>query len=285
MRVETAYERFHRATVQIRAERSEQGWSAPPARSRACSICGRPWDQVEDPTQCGVYQYVDGLAREYECTTCHTVRVSAPDYLGIEMYRGKNKVPSGARLGMLPGCGGVITANDELFLALNRGFHTKLVGHALGRTGAIHQTTGLALLLELLATKRLGDIANGFVFVSVWGRKPDVLMGSLALTRSLSEVWCCSETGAECLDLDALIRTAKWLHGHGFASKATKPTFWKPVRLAAMGQHDAGALAKWAKGVPEPQELLNTLPIDPHTRIRLPSLMEDVMPWVIGGDL
>lgn len=285
MRVETAYERFHRATSQIRAERSESDWSSPPAHSWACSSCGRPWDQVEDPQRCGVYQYASGVAREYECTTCHTVRVSSPDYLGIEMYRGKRRVPSGARLGMLPGCGGVITANDELHLALNKGFHTKLADHALGRTGAIHQTTALPLFLELFATRRLGDIAEGVVFVSLWGRKPDVLMGSMTLTRSLSEVWCCSETGAECLDLEALIRSAKWLHDHELGDKATKPTFWKPVRLAALGQHDADALAKWAKGVPEPQHLLDLLPLDPHTRTRLPNLMGDIMPWVSGGYL
>lgn len=285
MRADNAFERFHRATSQIRDEYAEDKWQVPPAHSQACAACGRPWKNVEDPNLCGVYQYSTSMAREYECSTCHTARIASPEVLGIEMYRGKNKVPSGGRLGMLPGCGGVITTHDELHLALNDGFYKKFVDGGMGRAGMLHVERPMALLLRMYAKGQLGNLADGIVFVDLWGRKPDVLMANLRLTRSLSEVWCCSEAGAECLDLASVIAAAKWLDGHGLGEKSTKPAFWKPVRDAALGKPDPKALQKWAAGIPDAQALVNLLPIDPHARLRLPYLMAMIHPYVAGGAL
>lgn len=286
MRARSEYERFHRATGLIRSERmTREAWATPPETSSGCSICGRAWNQVEDPTLCGTYQYNTSMACEYECTTCHTVRMAAPTTLGIEQYRGKDKVPSGGRLGMLPGCGGVITADDELYLALNKGFYDKFANGTLGQAGALGVTRSLDLFLDLLGQGRLGNLSDGVIFVQEWGRKPDVLMSNLMLTYSLSEVWACSEKGAECMDLLALIETARWLHDNDLGDKASRPAFWKPVREAAAGKHDSAALASWASKIPEPQALLDRLPVDPRSRMSLPATMAMLVPRIAGGSL
>lgn len=285
MPTENAYQRFYEATRLIREQDTETQWIAPASTSHGCSSCGRLWREVEDPDTCGVYQYSSSVAPEYECTACHTVRIKAPEALGIEMYRGKNKVPNGGRLGMLPSCGGVIDPANRLHLALNGGFYRKFQDGDLCRMGRCHEERPFTLLLRLLAEGELAPLAEGLIYVSEWGRKPDRLMGNLCTTRSLSELWCCSEAGAVCIDLEALIATAKWLHTRELGTKATRPAFWKPIREAAQGNMDQEALQKWAGNLPDPQELLDTLPIDPHTRTQLPRLMADIMPWVEGGYL
>lgn len=288
MRAENAYQRFFQATGLIRTEPDIPEWIAPPGHVHGCSRCARPWDQVELPGLCAAYQYQKGraIAFEYECATCHTPRIRCETTLGAESYRGPSKdKPAWAKLGMLPGCGAVITPGEEMHLAVLGGWHRKFIGGLYGRAGRLYDERPLAMLLRLLAEKRLGNLADGVVFIREFGRKPDVLMSHLRLTRSLSEVWCCSEIGAECVDLEALIATARWLHGNDLGTQATRPGFWKPIRDAAAGKRDSNALAKWASKVPGPQALLDTLPLDPHARLALPSYMAAIMPHVEGGDL
>jgi len=286
MPVDNAYQRFHQATAIIRQDAPADRWGTPPPSSHGCSICGRPWDDVEDPGVAGAYQYSSSFSREYECTSCHTVRIPARESLGIEMYRGKAQAPSPGRLGMLPSCGAVITPDNQLHMAVNKGFFTKYQGGAIDRAGQLHQERPFTLLMQLIAEQSLSSVSEGAIFISEWGRKPDRLLGNLQLTRSLSELWCCSDAGAECIDLTALIETAKWLHGRELGTKATRPAFWAPIRQAAQGRAiSQEAMKKWAKDIPQPQELLDTLPIDPHTRTRLPRFMADIMPWVEGGYL
>lgn len=285
MHAENGYVRFHRATSRIRDELQASRWIVPPEGALGCASCSRSWGETENPDICGVYQYGSGFAHEYECTTCHTVRISAPNHLGIEMLRGKDKIPSGGRLGMLPGCGGIITSYDGIHLALNGGYYRKFAKGKLAQAGGVHEDRPFQLLIRFLAEGRLGDVSDGFIFVELWGRKPDVLMRNLRLTRTLSELWCCSDTGAVPIDLEALIATAKWLTEHDLVEKGSRPAFWKPIRDAAAGNHNSELLARWAKTVPNTQALLDSLPIDPHTRLRLPSLMASILPFVAGGKL
>ena len=109
------YTLFHAATHAIRGDNEAVAISPS---SPACGYCQRAWDEVEDPGQAFTYQYHSSVAVEYLCSTCYTPRISAPNALGIESYRGKNRVPCPGKLGMLPGSGGIVTPEGTLHLAL-----------------------------------------------------------------------------------------------------------------------------------------------------------------------
>lgn len=285
MYVKTAHARLHAATMMIRQD-ADMATVTPP--SFACSACGRPWSEVEDPNQAAIYQYSSAQAKEYVCTACYTVRIPARHALGVERYsQGNPDNPVFAKLGMLPGSGGVLTAHNQLHLALPQGFIDKFKDGEIAAQGRLHRASSFDLLLSLLAEDGLGDMADGIVFVETWGRKADVLVANLTLTRSLSELWCCSESGAYCLDLESMIDSARWLVEQGWGDKADKPAFWKPIKDAAAGRRDDVALGKWAEklGPDHAQDLLNRLPLDPYARTQLPRLMKLILPWVKGGDL
>lgn len=285
MYAKSAHERLHACTGMIRAENRMKPTTPP---TLACAVCGRRWDDVEDAQEAYAYQYSTNQAKEWTCSACYVMRVAAPETLGIERFaRGKPDNPVYAKLGMLPGSGGLLTVDNELHLALPQGFIDKFQKYGLGRAGGLHRMSSLDLLLTLMAKRRLGAIEDGIVFIETFGRKADMLAANLQITRDLSELWCCSETGSYCLDLASMIESAYWLNDHGFADKATKPAFWKPIRDAAQGRRDDAALKKWTKGFGEhsPQALLDRLPIDPYARTQLPRLMKAIMPWVKEGAL
>lgn len=277
------YTLFHAATRAVRDD-NEAATVAP--TSPACGYCQRRWEEVEDRGQAFAYRYDPSVAVETLCSTCYTPRISAPNALGIESYRGKNRAPSPGKLGMLPGCGGVVTHDGTLHLALPNGFVKKYAGGHYGQLGHIHQigpgVRPLDILLDLIQGGQI-DVERGFLYIDLWGRKPDTLMQGLCLTHSLSELWCNSEKGPNARDLLAHAATARELCRQGIADQGLKPPFWAPIRMASQGGASASLsidMMDWIQKVPDPEALLAALPVNPHDRLELPTMMHSLIPRI-----
>lgn len=278
--MKSGYTLLHSATQEFR-ERASLNVVEPP--SAACACCQREWPHVEDPGQAVEYRYGSGYQTEYVCTTCYTPRIGS-DMLGIER-RTTTGVEVHAKLGMLPGSGGVITPSGELHLALPQGFIDKFEGGILNQRGQLHRTSSLGLLAHLLSTGQMKGLTEGFVFIETWGRKADALMRHWRGSYSLLEVWSLSEQGAMPVELSAMIRTATVMVDEGLDKEATRPPFWSPVTNAAKGLLNADALEKWMGRFKDPSRILSALPTDPHNRLSLPSYMREIIPCVVEGRL
>lgn len=289
---QSAHQRFYQATEWVR-EDLPSGKEITPTNN-ACACCVRPWQQTENPSEAFAYQYAAGMAIEQVCATCYTPRIPAPRALGCERFAAGNPDnPVFGKLGMLPGSSGIITPDNQLHLALPPGFISKYGEGRYGKAGLIHETANAFVLLGELFEQGVltrDSLADGIVFIEMWGRKADTLMGNLQMTRSLSEVWCCSDKGAFMLDLQALIDTGYALLEAGLLADATRPAFWKPIKNAATkGVHDDEALGKWAAKVEksggDAQAIVNKLPIDPASRLRVNEVLRLLAPYIEKGVL
>lgn len=288
-----AYQLFHAATDWIRDDIDFDKVDTQVPSTPGCACCGRPWQQTENPERSYCYQYSSGMATELYCEACYTPRVASPTALGVERFAGGNPDnPVSGKLGMLPGSCGVITPDGSLHLGLPPGFIAKYREGRYGKAGLIHPyPNGMALLAHLLETGKVepGMIYRGIVFVETWGRKADTLMAGLRTTRSLSEVWCSSDGGATMLDLQSIIETGYWLQDQGILDKAEKPSFWTPIKAATEGKPNGKAVEKWAVGVQklgvDPQALINQLPVDPHSRMRVGPVLKEIAPAIRKGIL
>lgn len=281
--METAYSRLHAATTAFREENPPK--TKTPDTS-GCACCTRPWDQVEDPYQAAIYRYDTGFAIEWVCTTCYTPRPPSFKTLGVErLHMGKPENPVGGKLGMLPGCSGLITSENLLHLGLNQKTMDKFKDGLLGRAGQLHVMQAIPLLLNIVSEGRAGRIEEGIVFIEEWGRKADVLMANLAMTRSLREVWFNSDQGSRCVDLQGCIDTGRELLRQGLGAEGRKFDWWKPIRQAAKGKQDNDELEKWGNKVPDAGALIKVLPVDPHVRDKLPTLLRQILPFLEEGKL
>jgi len=275
---------------------------APPAKhstqaptTAGCACCGRAWEETEAPTVAYRYKYSSGQAIEQYCTGCYATRIGNPTALGVERSAlGNPDNPVYGKLGMLPGSSGIILQGrnnaPELHLGLPNGFMTKFSDGYFAKAGQTHPyANGFALFAYLFQAGFLtmDRLAQGIVFVESWGKKADILMGNLRSSRSLSEVWCCSDAGASMLDLASIIQTGRYLHAAGVLEKTAKTSFWSPIKAATEGKSRAGALEKWATSVQklglDPQELVNQLPIDPHSRLRVGPVLQQLAPAISEG--
>ncbi|MBO9471052.1 hypothetical protein J7355_13205 [Endozoicomonas sp. G2_2] len=269
-----AYSRFHAATTRLREVADLQ--SVTP-ETGACACCGRPWASVEDSALAIPYVYGSGFAKQYLCTTCYSPKIGSFDELGIGSRRGPNKIPVPVMLGMMTGCGAVITSSNQLFLAVNEGFRLRVEDGALAAKGRVYRTDPLSLLMALYSDGRLGDPKEGFVYISNFGRKSLVLMGALRMTTDLRELWDNSDTGASCTDLSALLDVARWARENDHVTQAQKSGFWQPITTAARGKLDQDALTRWLAKTPNARELVHRLPSDPHDRLGLHKKMEKIL--------
>lgn len=270
----SAYTRLHAATGSLRAD---AGWEWSEPSTDGCACCARPWADVEEPDKAVAYRYSAGMATEWVCTTCYTPRLGSYDFLGVERMAGKTDKTVPAKLGMLPGSGGVITAHDELYLALPPKNIEKFKNGWLGQRDRLFRGRPLDLLLALRADGRLGPLEQGIVFIEVFGRKADGLMADLRLTTHLGELWANSDAGARPIDLQAALALADVVRQHGLEAKAGSPTFWRPILRAAQGHNDPKALAAWGEKTPGAAELVAHLPEDPHDRLAVHQLLRPLL--------
>ena len=273
-----AYQLLYQATHALR-QHSQHVTLTP--KTPSCACCERRWAEVEAPFQAAEYRYGKSGETEYLCLTCYTPRISSEVMLGIERMNitGNTSTEIYGKLGMLVGSGGIVTPQAELYLTLPPKLHEKYQHGEWGQQGRLSTEKPLARLIQLLVQGALAPLEDGFVYIENWGRKADGLMRQLMPTNSLHEVWCNSENGVSVLDLHAIIRTANVMSAQGIEAQAGRLAFWSPILDAAKGRRDEEAFAKGLTKVPDPAALLQALPADPYSRLRLPAVLGILMPY------
>ncbi len=272
----TAYERLFNATAMIR---DEVDWPDLEPDTKACSCCQRSWAKVEEPERALPFQYGRPqayklekfdrkFAVEWQCTTCQTLRESAPQAIGIERLAG-GSTPVGQRLSMLTGGGAVITTDNSLHLAVKPGHWKKFQDGRLARAGRMHICDPFELLIRLSNQGELGRIEDGIVLIGDFGRQPDNLMRDLRLSTDWREV--CSNNAQTTQTIDAL--AVGFVYGlvseHGHLEAAQKRSFWLPLINAARGQVDTAKINKWVDNTAGATEIAAALPINPYQRVRI----------------
>lgn len=267
-----AYQRLFNATRAIRDERCADWEIAEPTTS-GCACCGRPWGEVEQPGRAVVQLYGNvktaGLATEWYCTTCKTLKQAAPDALGIQRRAGNSDKMVYARLGMLRGAGAVVTTDDVLYLAVTPGQLVKFKYGHYSLNGQVFAASPLSLLLHLDNKGVLGPMDEGVLLIENFGRKADCLMPDLRVTTGDHEVWANAENGPRPVEMARLKRLCAVLAEQGVLDKASKEGFWRPIRDAAKGRLDRDALTRWSSKLSDPQAVTDALPINPAQRISL----------------
>lgn len=272
----TAHRRLFEATSVIR---DEVVWPDLEPGTRACSCCQRPWAQVEEPERALPFQYgrpqaykLDKFDRkfavEWQCTTCQTLRESAPHAIGIERLAG-GTTPVGQRLSMLTGAGAVVTSDNTLHLAVKPGHWKKFQGGSLARAGQMHICEPFELLIWLSREGGLGRIEDGVVLIGDFGRQPDNLMRDLRLTTDWREVYSNNAQSTQAIDAQAIDAVYRLLSERGYLEIALKRSFWAPLINAARGQVDTAKINKWVDATDGAAEIAAALPINPYQRVRI----------------
>lgn len=264
MKPATAYARYHSATQGFR---NGVTWQTPPTAQCAC--CTRPWAATEDGARAAPYRYQAGMAVQWLCTTCYTPRLNSEHMLGVERMAGRSGKTVAAKLGMLPGSGGVITTNNVLYLAFPPGNMRKYAKGWLGRHGRLFQGSPLALLLHLHDNRYLGDVRDGIVFFPAIGRKAQGMMADLRPSTDWRCIWCNTSDGHWPLNVQALFDLYRVLRHHDLLARAGKPAFWRPIQQAAAGRVNHKQVASWRDRTPGADDVIAALPDDPHDRLML----------------
>lgn len=268
----SAYKLFHLSTTGFRHNLAVEQVSSD---LQSCSCCKRQLGDVEDPNVFVLYQYSAGYATERYCTTCYTPRIGSVPMLGVDRFS-SNKIPVGAKLGMLFKNGGLITNDGRLQLAVDLKQYKKISDGSLATQGLVHVLSSWDLLL---AENEKQNLEKPFIFIEAWGTKTDGLMSNLATSYSKRELWVNTHSGAYCVDFQSFLDVVDWVITHDLRDVALRDSFWKPIIKAAWGAPDEKEFAKWAKKINRCEELLALLPANPHDRI----LARKLVPLILQG--
>ena len=271
------YTLFHAATQAIR---DQSDTPAPEPATGTCSCCSRDLDSVEDPGVAYTFkdtQSPEDAISEPRCTTCHTLKLDAREVLGDERYaRGNPNSPVPIRLGVLKGSGAVIGSDATIRFAMPPKNMEKYANGRFAQNGQLYNKRGPALLKQCVG-EGLIDPAEGFLYISDFGRQPVGLMQTIRITTDLAEVWANSDSGPSLFDLAAHLEVLDWAHEHDYEKEVCKATFWRPIQNAARGRHDAQAVQKWVDKVPEARDLLARLPPDPAQRLTIHTTLSGLL--------
>lgn len=288
----SAHQILHLATAWVREDLDSDKRLSP--TTAGCASCCRAWEDTEAPDQAYAYSYSSTQALEQLCITCYTLRIPAIKALGIEKFhQGNPDHPVGGKLGMLTdGASGVMTSDGDLYLSLPKGFLKKYKDGLYGKADRILAVSGLFQLMNALLLDgrlALSDIEKGVVLIEKWGRKPEVLLYDLSVTRHLSEVWCCTDKGAYSLNLLSILRIGVCLHRHSLLSEGARKPFWDALELLSNNEEMANdkAVQKWIsmcrdKGL-DIDLLIEKLPVDPHSRTVSWKLLDCFQPSIKQG--
>lgn len=271
-----SYALFHAAT---RAVREQSDTPAPHDARGYCSCCGRDLAEVEEPGK--AYAFTDsqspGAIAEPRCTTCHTLKLDAREVLGVErLARGRPDAPVPVRLGMLKGTGAVIGADAVLRFAMPPKNMTKYAKGAYGRAGQLYPMRGRVLLKHCL-DEGLINPAEGFVYISDFGRQPAGLMRTLRLTTDLAEIWANSARGPTPFDLAAHLDVLDWARTHDRERDVCRAIFWRPIQDAARGRYNPKAVRQWVDKIENAHDLLERLPPDPAQRLDIHATLSGLL--------
>jgi hypothetical protein len=230
----------------------------------SCSYCGCPahaFDHMGYPGKDGYKQPITC------CPACHSFSVGDVDITGIESIRGKgNKVPN--KFGMWPGVSAAIEVEgDRAVLLAPQGVYDKLPASFLEQieTHALPKSSRIPWVVN--------NLKFPLVYIADFGKTTSGLIANLRVSISPTEMLCATDKTVERINAHASLEVFEQLSE---LSKSEVELFYTTVRGVALGTiTPRKANAVWSEH-PSLVPAVRALPIDPHQRLSLLSLVRNM---------
>lgn len=223
------------------------------ARCSDCDVEASNWP--EPGVGVSFHQYG---RRHTHCTACHSLYQGSFDMLGVERYA--KGTPVAMKLGMLTGCGALITP-EKTTLFLNA-FYDKIAAAPKPPPFELKRVFGKPAHQHVMANPP----SQPFLYIGDFGRKKDELIASMAMSDSTTLAICTAD-GATHLPIEAtrgLIETTQDLD----QSVLNKLKRHLSLQLRGLeSPTDQTALKDFEKAAEQSPGLfpaLRRLPADPH---------------------
>ncbi|GAB0154410.1 hypothetical protein [Marinobacterium sp. BA1] len=229
-----------------------------------CSYCGRlarEFGHMGFPGKDGYKQPITC------CPACHSFSVGDVDITGIESIRGKgNKVPN--KFGMWPGVSAAfeVHSNRAVLLA-PQGVYDKLPASFLDmiETHVLPKSSRIPWVVR--------NLKFPLVYIADFGKTTSGLIANLRVSESPKEMLCATDKTVERIDASASLDVFEALSE---LPKSEVELFFTTVRGVALGTiTPRKANSVWAEH-PSLVHAVRTLPIDPHQRLSLLSLVRNM---------
>lgn len=156
----------------------------------ACNCCGRASSDWLEPDKKTVGSYSGQI--EIHCLSCQCLYHGSFDKIGHEGFRGSS--PVAMKLGMLKGCGLLLTTEKSILYAPGKYFQ-KFKEAKDSIFDEIIDLGGKRVILDVLDRKP----APPYLFISNFGVKKKELVQNLKVTDTLRNLLVCSD--AECIEI------------------------------------------------------------------------------------
>ncbi|MGI9293353.1 MAG: hypothetical protein ACR2PS_05165 [Pseudomonadales bacterium] len=237
----------------------------PSIEGTYCSNCHRPVTEWAEPLwQVQASWYGLPVAR---CLACHVLYHPSFDRLGREGSRGPK--PTALKLGMLRGCGALVTPMHSVLYAPKKYF-PKLKAAPDPLFPEIVDLGGMAMVHDVLG--RLTHCGRPVLFIQNFGVKSDELTANLMVSYDAESLHVCSE--AWVYELPVLVY--QQFEAHVLGMPANERTAWLELFKSScqqpltLGEIQAlNTLTNTQAGfVP----ILQKIPVDPHVRMEIAQL-------------
>ncbi|MGI2030020.1 hypothetical protein [Endozoicomonas acroporae] len=230
----------------------------------SCYCCGRPSGEWSAPQyQMRVDSYIN--VEVPICAPCNSLFHGSYKYLGIEKGT-PDKPGAPGKLGMLVGCGLIVTQKQNMLLT-NPGWDKRL-RVATNPLFELLQVSGKgALEYACQRILELSDDEFPLLYISDIGRKKAELVANLKLTHSKAQIRVCSSDSAFRINTELLhaIRTMQQDDKNGWKKLAT---FIFSSCHGRIAPNDEG-LHSFLSANPEALAIARSLPADPHEKLQL----------------
>lgn len=233
----------------------------PVVRENVCDRCGcLAQDGYYSKETYRVYGTKNVL---FHCSACHSLDVGDKDITGIERAAGPNFVPN--KFGMMVSTGAAIeieTGKTIFFAPLK--IIDKLPPSFLDTidTRPIMGQSQIPIILR--------EITPPLLYISDFGRKTDLLVANLTITRRMTALLACSDNGVVEINVTSAMAVHDVLR-HVENKQFT--IFTNAVSQLSRGIIKPEAFLDLLADDPELQTAFKLLPIDPHLRLKLIPLL------------
>ena len=234
----------------------------PNAAGGRCDRCNQ--EVQEGYLSKGAYYIYNHKNELYHCKPCHSLDVGDPEITGIERQAGTSGKFVPNKFGMMASTGALIEINTgkTLFFApqkiidkLPRSFTEKIY---------VRTELGRAQLQVVM------NAEPPFLYISDFGRKTDSLVSNLKITTRHESVYACSDNGITELNLSSASKMDKVLSS---VDEKQFSMFITTVSKLARGQLSPVDTGKQLGDSPSLLEAFMMMPVDPHLRLNLMSLL------------
>tara|TARA_B100000446_G_scaffold184352_1_gene206252 strand:+ start:108971 stop:109756 length:786 start_codon:yes stop_codon:yes gene_type:complete len=244
---------------------AEEFEPVPATQDSCCSCCKRPSAQwVDSDLMIPASEY--GRSTNH-CMACHTLFHPSFERLGHEGMKGSK--PTALKLGMLKGCGALITPNESILYAPKKYF-PKFTACKNSIFDAIIDQGGKAVVDDVLAKTCQADLTP-FLFIHNFGVKKAELVANLQVSEGQA-IAVCSEEWTYELPYNFSELQAKFQELEKKQQKAWLDLF-KRSSSRGLTPEEVTDLNQLTNSIDGFVPLLQTLTHDPHVRIKIAQLL------------